>query len=416
MLLDRLAGPGFHGGTAPPLLPGLATIDRYVLRKAIAPLLAGTVVVLLALLLERLVRLLDLVVNKGSPISLIFKLLLNLTPHYIGIALPAAFFLAMLVAVHRLSTDSELDALQSFGLGLQRLLAPLTGVAILLMVLMIVVTGYVQPYSRYAYRALIYAITHATLQYGLEEGVFVHTVKGTTLMAQEISSDGRRLLKIFVNQDRGGGRSVTTTAVEGLLLSSDNDLRPTLRIYDGVQIMTDENGRTSVLTFDQFNWPLDLSSELSPFRWRGKDERELTLTELWRGIEAAKNGAEKAELRSEFEARIVRSLSLLFLPLLAIPLGQAGRRGRRVYGFVFGLVLLALYNNLLQFGEKLADDGVVSTAVGLWVPFALLAAFSLALFLWVARGPRRFPPDVLLARAEEAVLSAFGRRRKDPAP
>ena len=160
MLLDRLAGPGFHGGTAPPLLPGLATIDRYVLRKAIAPLLAGTVVVLLALLLERLLRLLDLVVNKGSPISLIFKLLLNLTPHYIGIALPAAFFLAMLVAVHRLSTDSELDALQSFGLGLQRLLAPLTGVAILLMVLMIVVTGYVQPYSRYAYRALIYAITH----------------------------------------------------------------------------------------------------------------------------------------------------------------------------------------------------------------------------------------------------------------
>ena len=121
-------------------------------------------------------------------------------------------------------------------------------------------------------------------------------------------------------------------------------------------------------------------------------------------------------MRSELHARIVRSFSLLFLPLLAIPLGQAGRRGRRVYGFVFGLVLLALYNNLLQFGETLADDGVVSTLVGLWVPFTLFAIFSIALFLWVARGPRRLPPDVLLARAEEVVLSVFGRRRKDQRP
>jgi hypothetical protein len=69
------------------IVPGFATFELYLLRRSLTPLLVGTIVVLAALLLERLLRLLDLVVNKGSPIGLILKLLLNLTPHYIGIAL-----------------------------------------------------------------------------------------------------------------------------------------------------------------------------------------------------------------------------------------------------------------------------------------------------------------------------------------
>ena len=136
-----------------------------------------------------------------SPIGLILKLLLNLTPHYIGIALPAAFFLAVLVAVNRMSADSELDAAQSFGIGPQRMLAPLLGLGTLLLILMIIVTGFVQPYSRYAYRALIYAITHATLRYGLEEGVFIHTEGGLTMMAEDISADRSYPFIIFRESD-----------------------------------------------------------------------------------------------------------------------------------------------------------------------------------------------------------------------
>jgi lipopolysaccharide export system permease protein len=398
------------------VVPGLATFELYLLRRSITPLLAGTVVVLAALLLERLLRLLDLVVNKGSPIGLIVKLLLNLTPHYIGIALPAAFFLAVLVAVNRMSSDSELDAAQSFGIGPQRMLAPLLGLGVVLLVLMIVVTGFVQPYSRYAYRALIYAITHASLRYGLEEGVFIHTEGGLTMMAEEISSDGSRLQRIFVYQESPEGRRTTTTAAEGVLVASDNDLRPTLRVFNGVQFFQEADGRLGSLTFDQFNWPLDMSSEVSPFRWRGRDERELTLPELWDRINAPGADPELRDMRAEFHARLARSLSVMILPFLAIPLGQAGRRGRRTYGFVIGLVILALYNNLLRFGEALADDGVISPWLGIWVPIAMLAAMSFGIFYWAAYKSARLPPDVLIQLVEETVLRWVrrlvpGRRR-----
>src|SRR6185295_6915694 len=226
MLLSPSIRPGAR------VLPRLPIFERYLLRRSLTPLLMGTIVVLIALFLERLLRLLDLLVNKGSPFGLILRLLLNLIPHYIGIALPAAFFLAVLVAVNRMSADSELDAAQSFGIGPQRMVAPLLGLGVILLAIMIVVTGYIQPYSRYAYRALIYAITHATLRYGLEEGVFIHTEGGLTLMAEDISNKGSRLQRIFVYQQRPDGRSATTTAAEGVLVGSDNDLRPTLRVHD----------------------------------------------------------------------------------------------------------------------------------------------------------------------------------------
>src|SRR3546814_19475655 len=77
--------------------------------------------------MERIVRLLDLVVNKGGPFYLLLQMLANLIPHYLGIALPAAFFIGVLHAVMKMSSDSELDAMQAFGGGLQRLLVPIMG-------------------------------------------------------------------------------------------------------------------------------------------------------------------------------------------------------------------------------------------------------------------------------------------------
>ena len=67
---------------------------------------------LIALLMERMVRLLDLVVNKGGPFYLLLQMLANLIPHYLGIALPAAFFIGVLHAVMKMSSDSELDAMR----------------------------------------------------------------------------------------------------------------------------------------------------------------------------------------------------------------------------------------------------------------------------------------------------------------
>ncbi|HEY1383405.1 MAG TPA: LptF/LptG family permease, partial [Dongiaceae bacterium] len=102
---------------------GLSLIDRYILKRVTWPLAAAILIGMAALLLERLIRLLDLFANRGGPLTLILRMLGNLVPHYLSIAIPAAFFVGVLYAVLRMSNDSELDVMRGSGISLRRLAA-----------------------------------------------------------------------------------------------------------------------------------------------------------------------------------------------------------------------------------------------------------------------------------------------------
>ena len=65
-------------------------IDAYILRRVLMPLLGAIGIAMAALLMQRLIMLLDLFANRGSPLSIIMKMLGNLVPHYLAIAIPAA--------------------------------------------------------------------------------------------------------------------------------------------------------------------------------------------------------------------------------------------------------------------------------------------------------------------------------------
>ncbi len=382
----------------------MKTVDRYVLAKTLWPLSACIAVALIALLLERMLRLLDLVVNKGGPLFLILKMLANLIPHYLGIAIPAAFFVGVLLAVMRLSGDSELDALHSMGISLRRLLMPLIGLAVLLTMCSAIVIGVLQPYTRYAYRALVYTVTNTAWNSALERGSFFSGFGGMTIMVDGISDGGGRLTGIFLHEDKAEGASTTTTAEEGRLYRSRTDYRLILSLTRGAWVETGpNNGGTTVLTFDQLDVPLDLALGPISFRQRGEGERELTLSELWHARANPPPDLSLNQIDSEINARLVRIVSILFLPMLAVPLGIGSRRVRRGVGLVAGLVLLIVYHHVLQFGESLADAGRIPSAVGLWLPCAVFAVISIWAFHTANTRPGYNPIAAALDRISETA-------------
>jgi lipopolysaccharide export system permease protein len=79
------------------------------------------------------------------PLTLILKMLGNLVPHYLAIAIPAAFFVGILYATLRLSNDSELDVMRASGLSLRRLAAPMLVMAVVLTVASAIILGFLQP-------------------------------------------------------------------------------------------------------------------------------------------------------------------------------------------------------------------------------------------------------------------------------
>ena len=382
----------------------MSVFGRYLLRLTLVPLLATMAIALVALLLERMLRLMALTANADASMLRVFEMMASLVPHYLGIALPAAFFVGILLAFNRLASDSELVAMSAAGVALPRLLAPVMGLAVVLTVITALVFGYLQPYSRYGYRALVHAIGHASLAAALEEGAFVEAA-GMTFMAEQVTIGGRRLSRVFVHQETADGGSITMTARSGALKPSSQDMRSVLYLVDGVRVtLAADGGPGGVLAFSALSQPIGEAGAVS-YRARGKDEEELTSTELWSLRGAPPAGFSAATINAEFHGRLVRTITMLFLPLLAIPLGLGGGRARRSWGIVVGLVVLVLYQKLLQLGGSLAALGEVSPWLGLWLPLALFAAAGGLLFARASAGGADNPVDVFMER-----LAAAGGR------
>lgn len=358
--------------------------DRYITGQIVRPMLAIVLVALAALLAERMLRVVDIVVGWRGSLVVIVEMLGYLIPHYMSLALPASFFIAILLVFGRLSRDGELDAMMASGLGLHRLLQPLVKVGLVLLVVTAITQSWLQPYSRYAYRAAIYTLSSVSFQMLLRERLFV-TLGGTTYSVEGLSRDRSSFEGLLLYDDRGEGRSVTVTAKQGRVVPPEGTGPLTLELQEGVQQFVPEasapdeepHGGTT-LRFRNFTSDLQ-GNEPGTFRPRGEDERELTLPELWASLGEELDGIDDVEIESEFHGRVVRILSTLTLPLVALPLAIARRRARRSYGMVIGLALLVGYNQILQLGEGLADNGRISSLLGLWVPFMVFAAIGLTL-------------------------------------
>src|SRR3546814_12900286 len=80
----------------------MSTISSYILRQTMGPLLAAVGIALLVLLTERMLRLLDMVLDNGSGLTLLLQMLAFLVPTYMALALQASTSLGAWRAFSRL--------------------------------------------------------------------------------------------------------------------------------------------------------------------------------------------------------------------------------------------------------------------------------------------------------------------------
>ncbi|MBL8711100.1 MAG: LPS export ABC transporter permease LptF [Rhodospirillaceae bacterium] len=396
-------------------------IDIYILQRVAFPLIAAVGVAMAALLLERLIRLLDLFANRGGPINIIFKMLANLVPHYLGIALPAALFVGVLFAAMRLSGDSELDAMRASGISLRRLMYPVMALTIILVMLSGYVIGFLQPHTRWAYRALVHLVVETAWDSAIERGAFFSGFGGKTILIGDISDGGRKLSQIFVKEVDEDGRDVVITAEDGQLdRSGDLSLELTLRNGVRTEILPGTEEARSV-EFNQLKLPME-SAAPEPFRSRGEKESELDLLELFVAYLKPPPELDIEDIQAEINSRLVRILSILFLPLLAMPVGISSRRTSKGMRLMVGVMFLVGYFQILQFGRDMISSEIAGPFLVLWVPFLIYAAGTSWLFYLANSKPGADP----LAHVFEALTDAstwvsgqlrrrFGRTRAEPA-
>jgi lipopolysaccharide export system permease protein len=381
----------------------LGRVERYVLRLLWPPLALSLGVVLAALVLERLLRLFDLVAVGGSALEYVLLMVLNLVPYYLGLALPAAFFASMFMVVARLGEDNELDAMLAAGRSIAQLARPFFLLALVLAVFAIYLFGYLQPGSRYRYREVMYEALHSGWNARVQENVFADAGRGFVLTSDRVDGTGRVLTNVFIRRKQGDIDEVTTSD-QGHLIPTADGKSLLLQLGAGRIVRESSDGRIEDIHFSSGYANDDFSTVTPPFRARGDSERELTQTELWRAMHSIAPAQSYAELAGEFHARLVRSLSLPLLPLLAVPLGMAAKRGRRAPGVVIACLMLLLLHHGVQLGESLAETGRFPVIPAVWSPFVLFSAIS----LWLFRSSLNSPGENPVTRAVAAVEDLIG--------
>lgn len=388
-------------------------IDRYLLRLLAQPLMVSVSVVLIVLLLERLLRLFNLVAASGSALDAVLLMIANLVPHYLGLALPAAFFASIFMVVAKLGDDNELDALLASGRSIVQLAMPFMMVAIALGIFSFYLYGYLQPHSRYNYRAVMFEALHEGWNARAEENVFADAGRGFTLTADEVDASGRNMKGVFIRRQADGYDEIITSET-GMLLPVEDGKRLQLQLGVGRMVREQTSGEVDDTYFQHAVINEDFNSQAPPFRARGNSERELTLPELWTAMHETHPATSHAELAGEFHARLARAAALPFLPLLAFALGMAAKRGQRAPSVALACLMLLALQHGLQFGESMAQTGHVPAPLAVWTPLGAFAAISCWLFSASLKSPGDNPLTRLVASIERSMegSSLLHRKRK----
>jgi lipopolysaccharide export system permease protein len=368
-------------------------LHRYIFREILVPFALGLGVFTFVLLLARLLRLIELVVNRGIPATSVARIFLYLLPAFLEITVPMAMLLAILVAFGRLSADSEITALRSSGVSLYQLAPPVATFVVLVTLGTAALAWYGRPWGNRALRTTMWEIARSRATAGLKPQVFNDDFPGLIIYAEQIDATTDRLDHVLIADERDPLQSNTVFARSGYMISDVEHETVTLRLIDGSIHTTDTAAGASYQTdFRSYDVNLDLRATFADARQRPDDPKELTIHQLAAAI-AAKHAAGKpatAEL-VEYHRKFSIPFACVVFGLIALPLGIQPGRAVRSRGFAVSLVVIFAYYALLSTGQGFAEQGRLPPVVGLWLPNLVLGSIGVVLLHRAGREQLRPP-------------------------
>lgn len=377
----------------------IGRLNQYLMKRAAVNIGGLVVFACCVLLLERLLRIFEIVSNSTDPAADATRMIYNLLPHYLGMAVPMALLLGTIITIDRFSRSSELTAALGAGISLFHMTKPFLLLAVFLAGLTIFIEGYMQPVGRYNYRQLVNVVKQQSFTAALREGTF--TSVGTRTFFAGTDLPGAAIGPIFIyessedeNKKQTGFR--ITTASEGRLVIREDEAgnktnEPVLQLSSGriYQVQNDKQ-LDGDLSFNSSS----IAGAATPieFRARGDDERELTSLELFKN----RNGTVFDTLTVEtnnaaLHLRASRAVLLIILPFIAVPFGLNYGRNPSSAGIFIGVVFLVSLQKALEFGQSLGASGKIPPWLGIWSIIFIVSVFAAYIF-WKSAFKMGQPP------------------------
>lgn len=341
------------------------------------------------ILLGRLLQLRDLFMGQGVTFLDLLKLFVYLSPFFLIMLIPVSCMLGLFLTFLRMGADRELISLRAGGLSIW----PLLPAPMLLCLLCSALTLWISlsgiSWGMDNFRQTVVELARHKTSVNVQPGVFNTSFPGLTVYARQADPGSGQLQDVFVLDTSRSKTRATIVAPVGQI-DSDSDLGQVfVRLADG-HVYREEGGELSVIRFDSYILSLDMTRLLGGFELGDKAPKEMSLKEL-RGLQAVGFEDRSINYQRRVEIEVHKRFSLpaacVVLGFFALPLAFFFQGMKRQFGLIVCLGTFFLYYVLLSGGMSLAESGVLTPGVALWLPNILFLSLAGA-GMWVVAGER----------------------------
>ncbi|HWO40403.1 MAG TPA: LPS export ABC transporter permease LptF, partial [Candidatus Eisenbacteria bacterium] len=347
-------------------------LNRYLVSELLPPFFFGLLTFTFVLLIARILKLIELVVTRGVPLTQIAALFALILPTFLELTVPMAFLLAVLLAFGRLSSDHELLAFKASGVSPLQMLWPVAMVAFAVAALTLLLTMTVRPAANAAMKKELYEIARARVSTALKEKVFNDEFPNILIYVEEIIPPGNTAQGILIVDKRDPTKEDVILGKVALISTDEETNTLGLKLFDG-SIYEQQRKRSgfSQTRFNIYDYKLDLDELVGPVKKRNTGPKEMSLQNLLAAIEQKQARGNKAIAeRMELHQRIAFAFAPLVFCLLGVSLTLLPRNSRtnRSRAFAWCLFWFLIYYALLSLGKAVGDEGLLHPAIALWLP------------------------------------------------
>jgi len=372
-------------------------LQFYLAFNFIPPFIFSTAFLVLFLETFQFFQLTSLLINKNVAVSAVSELFVHISVSFFPMAFPLATLFAVSYTLNKMSQDSEIVAMRSFGLSKTQMSFPLFFLALFISLILFVLSIEVIPFAFKQFRNTVIRLTSKGLLGDVKPGQFFIEIPRVMLFANEVENGGENMKEVFIHFRGKGEDDRIIVAKKGELIRKQSDSWAPedvyLKLYDGNILKTeDQSLELEKIIFERYEFPIFHSNSIPGFINRAN---MMSMGELKKYIKKMKKkkslkkkdrvNLHKAE--AELWSRFNSPLLCLLFALLGIALGV--KQGRSVTRNSTGIILLvivfyyALFFTLLALSIK----GVIPTLVAVFSPALALFLFGVYYYRkldWVA--------------------------------
>ena len=389
----------------------MRTLDRYVLREILPPCLLALLIFTFLLVLPPVMDYLENLLAKGVTWGTAARILWTLVPQALGLTIPMATLVGILIGLGRMSGDRESVAMLACGVSPYRLLRPvglLAGLAAL-------ATGYVMivaiPDANQTFREITFSVVSQRVETEIRPRVFYEDFPGWVLYALEEPDPGKAGWKKVMVADIGqAGETKVYFAERGRLVVDRAKRTVDLVLSQGTSYRTGGPGGkpadTDTLRFTETVLGLNADAVIPQISIQ-KGVNEKTIAELYVDAERkVREGHSKHPEIMAIQQKFSFPAACLVFGVIGVALGMTVARDGKMASFVVGIAVIFAYYIVMFLCESLTKGHYLNMYISRWVPNIVLGLFGIVALVWRARhveGRLPFKLPVAIARTR------FGR-------